>query len=569
MQTVDLLLTGAKVLNVYTREFTTTNVWIDGDKIVSVLPDADLKARTTVDLQGKWLVPGFIDAHVHIESALVTPSEIGKILLQHGVTTVVADPHELGNVAGTAGIEYLIHDSRQTPLDVRYMLPSSVPCVPFDHNGATLHAADLEPLYAEPEVNGLAEVMDYGAVERGDKDTMDKVHAAYPHGYHADGHGAGLSARQLEVMAAAGMDTDHECTSVKEAQERVNAGMHVFLREGTVERDLLNTVGAVTESNAAQFAFCTDDKTIGDLIKEGSIDRNLRMAIAAGLRPEIAYAMASYHAALAHKLSDRGSISAGKLADLVVIDDLADVHISRVMKSGAWQDEETASKPLPFTATHLQHHLQLADLRMPLEGTVDANIIGVQPNHITTDHVVQSVTGVQGEFQPDFDRDILKMVVVERHHNTGCVGLGLVQGFKLKHGAVASSVAHDAHNIVAVGSSDAAIMQAIMAITATDGGQAVATDKEVLANVPLPIGGLLSDQPYRVVAKQMAALRTAYNQVSVDVDYDPFITLSFLTLPVIPTLKLTDQGLFDFDTFSFVPVFKEAKVAQAAGNRQN
>lgn len=404
--------------------------------------------------------------------------------------------------------------------------------------------------------------MDYGAVERGDEDTMAKIHDAYKHGYHADGHGAGLTARQLEVMAAAGLDTDHECTSVAEARERVNAGMYVFLREGTVERDLLNTVGAVNESNAARFAFCTDDKTIGDLIKEGSVDRNLRMALGAGVRPEIAYSMISYNAANAHRLSDRGAISAGKLADLIVIDDLDAVHIARVMKSGAWQDEEANTKPLAFNATHLHHHLQLADLKMPLNGTAAANIIGVQPNHITTDHLVQPVTGAGGEFQPDFAGDILKMVVVERHHNTGCVGLGLVHGFNLKHGAVASSVAHDAHNIVAVGSSDAAIMRAIQCISATDGGLAVASDDAVLANVPLPIGGLLSDQPYRVVAKQMAALRAAYSKVSEDVDYDPFITLSFLTLPVIPTIKLTDQGLFDFDTFSFVPVFKQDKVLE-------
>lgn len=550
-----LEITGAAVLNAYTRKFEETSLWIDGDKVVSRLKDAPLHADATIDMTGKFIVPGFIDAHVHVESAQVTPSEIGKILLKHGVTTIVADPHELGNVAGVAGVEYLIHDARQTPLDVKYMLPSSVPCVPFDHNGATLHAADLAPLYAEPEVNGLAEVMDYGAVERGDADTLAKVRDAYAHGFHADGHGAGLNAAQLEVMAANGMDTDHECSTVAEALNRVNAGMYVFLREGTVERDVATTVQAVTEANADRFAFCTDDKTIGDLIKEGSIDRNIRMAIAAGLNPATVYTMASANAARAHRLSDRGNLSAGQLADLVVLDDLNDVQIARVMKAGQWQDDEPDTKPLPFTATSIQHHLQRVDLKLAVpDAGATAHVIGVQPNHITTDHLQMQIAGQDGQFAYDTDADVLKMVVVERHHNTGCVGVGLVHGFNLNAGAIASSVAHDAHNIVAVGSSDAAIMTAIQAITATDGGFSVATDDAVLATVPLRIGGLLSDQPYRVVAEQMQTLRGAFDQVSHDVHYDPFITLSFLTLPVIPSVKLTDQGLFDFDQFGFIPV---------------
>lgn len=557
MRQVDLVITDAQVLNVFTRKFEPASLWIDGQHIVSRLLDAPLTARQTVSLPGKFIVPGFIDAHVHVESALVTPSEIGKILLQHGVTTIVADPHELGNVAGIDGIEYLIHDARQTPLDIRYMLPSSVPCVPFDHNGATLHAADLEPLYAEPEVAGLAEVMDYGAVERGEADTLAKVHDAYAHGKHADGHGAGLTAAQLEVMVANGMDTDHECSTVAEALDRVNAGMYVFLREGTVERDVAATVQAVTEQNAARFAFCTDDKTIGDLMTEGSVDRNIRMAIAAGLNPATVYMMASQNAACAHRLSDRGSLSAGQLADLVVLNDAASVDIARVMKSGQWQDEEAATAPRPFSATKLQHHLQASDLSLPVPGdAATAHVIGVQPNHITTDHLHLPVSGQNGEFTPDLDADVLKMVVVERHHNTGCVGVGLVHGFKLTGGAIASSVAHDAHNIVAVGSSDAAIMQAIAGITQTEGGLSVASDTAVLANVPLPIGGLLSDQPYATVARQMHDLRAAFNTISHDVDFDPFITLSFLTLPVIPSIKLTDQGLFDFDQFGFVPVME-------------
>ncbi|WP_048000883.1 adenine deaminase [Lactiplantibacillus herbarum] len=551
-KTVDMVITGAQVLNVNTREFEATSLWIKDGRIISNLKEAPYLATERVDASGQWIVPGMIDAHVHMESSMVTPSELGKVLLQHGVTTIVTDPHELANVAGTAGIQYLIDDARQTQLDVRFMLPSSVPCVPFDDNGATLHAADLRPLYQQPEVQGLAEVMDYGAVERGDVDTLAKIQDAYDNGYHADGHASGLDAHQLNVMRNAGLDTDHECTTVDEALARVKAGMYVFLREGTVERDVLPTIGAVTEANASRFAFCTDDKTISDLMTEGSIDYNVRLAIKSGMRPALAYTLASVNGATAHRLTDRGRLSAGQLADLVVLDNLEQVQVVKTMKSGQWATE-TATKPLPFTATKVQQHAKLADFKLPLL-TGDVNVIGVQPNHIETDHLIEKVAA-SDNFEADTDQDILKMVVVERHHNTGKVGVGLVHGFQLKHGAVAGTIAHDAHNIVAVGTSDEAILRAIAQITATNGGIAVSDDQQILATMPLAVGGLLSSASYQVAADQLADLKRAYQQISErPMTFDPFITLSFLTLPVIPTLKLTARGLFDYASFDLIAV---------------
>ena len=551
-KTVEMVITGAQVLNVYTREFETTSLWIDHGRIISNLRDEPYIAAQHVDATGQWIVPGMIDAHVHMESSMVAPSELGKVLLQHGVTTIATDPHELANVAGIAGIQYLIDDARQTPLDVCFMLPSSVPCVPFDDNGATLHAADLRPLYQQPEVRGLAEVMDYGAVARGDADILAKISDAYAHGYHADGHAAGLNAHQLNVMRDAGLDTDHECMTVTEALDRIKAGMYVFLREGTVERDILPTIGAVTEANAGRFAFCTDDKTISDLITEGSIDYNVRLAIQSGMLPELAYTLASFNGATAHRLSDRGSLSAGQLADLVVLDNLEQVSVARTMKRGQWV-LPSATKPLPFTATRVQHHTQLSDLQLPV-ATGLANVIGVQPNHIETDHLTQPIAATQN-FEADCQRDVLKMVVIERHHNTGKVGVGLVHGFALKHGAIAGTVAHDAHNIVAVGTSDAAILRAVNQITKDNGGIAVVDDEQVLATMPLAIGGLLSAATYTTAAKQLADLKRAYAVISEQpLSFDPFITLSFLTLPVIPTLKLTARGLFDYATFDFIPV---------------
>ncbi|RRK10708.1 adenine deaminase [Lactiplantibacillus garii] len=553
LKTVDMVITGAQVLNVFTREFDATSLWIKDGHIVSNLKDEPYQARETVDASDQWIVPGMIDAHVHMESSMVAPSELGKVLLKHGVTAIATDPHELANVAGVAGIQYLIDDARQTPLDVFFMLPSSVPCVPFDDNGATLHAADLRPLYAQPEVHGLAEVMDYGAVERGDEDITAKIRDAYAHGYHADGHAAGLNSHQLNVMVNAGLDTDHECTTVTEALDRVKAGMTVFLREGTVERDVLATMGAVTEANASRFAFCTDDKTISDLMTEGSIDYNVRLAIQNGMRPALAYTLASLNAAHAHRLTDRGSLTAGKLADLVVLDDPRQVTVAKTMKNGRWVPADQPTKPLAFTATRVRQHATLDDLKLPLtNGKV--NVIGVQPNHIETDHLVKTVTpGVN--FEADVDQDVLKMVVIERHKNTGKVGVGLVHGFQLKHGAVAGTIAHDAHNIVAVGTSDLAILRAVEQITRTNGGIAVSDDQQIIANMPLAVGGLLSAETYTRAAEQLATIKAAYNQIcEPPIKFDPFITLSFLTLPVIPTLKLTARGLFDYDSFDFMPV---------------
>ncbi|PWG00544.1 adenine deaminase [Levilactobacillus bambusae] len=550
--TVDLKLTGAQVLNVFSRQFEPLTLWITGGQIISNQLDANLEATKTIDLTGKWVVPGLIDAHVHMESALVSPSEFGQVVLNHGVTTIVTDPHELANVTGIDGITYLIQDARQTPLDVQFMLPSSVPCVPFDHNGATLSAADLADLYAYPEVNGLAEVMDYPGIVRHDADLLQKIQDARRHGDHVDGHAAGYSEAMLNQLAGAGIDTDHECVSVAEAEARLRAGMAVFLRQGSVENDLLNTIGAVTEANAHRFAFCTDDKTISDLVHEGSIDHNVRLAIQSGMRPALAYTLASYNAAQIHRLWNRGALSAGYLADLVVLDNPEAVTINRVMKNGQWVTAESVTKPLAFTQNTMHHHVQLADLQLPLHGQ-PVHVMTIEPNHITTGHDLAALPKTPN-FEADLTNDLLKMVVVERHRRLGTVGLGLVHGFQLTSGAVATSIAHDAHNIVAFGTSDADILLAIQQITATNGGIAVVNQGQVLASMPLAIGGILSDQPYATVSQQLTSLTAAYQSLSTADPFDPFITLSFLTLPVIPTLKLTDQGLYDVERGQFIPL---------------
>jgi adenine deaminase len=553
---VDLKIENGQVLNVFTQQFENKAVWIDAGKIVAV---GALKADAlqTYDAQGQYLVPGYIDAHVHVESALVAPSELGKVLLPHGVTSIFADPHEIANVIGTKGIEYMIQDGRQTPLDIFDMLPSSVPCTPFDHNGATLDAKALHPLYRYPEVKGLAEVMDYPAVAKGDADITAKIADALAHGFVADGHGAGLTAQQLAVYEKAGITTDHEALNVTEVQERLAHHFKVFLREGTVERDLKATIGAVTPENEASFAFCTDDKLITDLVAEGSIDYNIRLALAAGLKPEQVYTMASLNATRAHNIADLGALAAGYQADINILAAIDAPMPTRVLKKGQWLQLQP-TKPLEFAENTVHHHFKANELQLALT-TPQVHVIGVKPNHIDTLDLIRKIQPT-ANFQSDLTQDILKMVVVERHHDSGSFGLGLVHGFQIQNGAVATTIGHDAHNLTAIGSSDAAIMQAIEAITACGGGIAVANDHGVLATIPLAIAGLMSAKPYTEACGDLKHIYAAYQQISQLIDFDPFITLSFLTLPVIPTIKLTDQGLYDFNSQSFISVEVGQKV---------
>ncbi|KRL02439.1 adenine deaminase [Liquorilactobacillus capillatus] len=554
MKELEKCIKNGQVLNVFSRQFEKKTLWIDHGMIVATGDNAELRAAEEINAHNAYLVPGMIDAHVHIESSMVAPSELGKVLLQKGVTAIVTDPHEIANVCGVSGIEYMLEDAAQTQLDVFIMLPSSVPCTPFEHNGATLNAADLRPLYQHKEVVGLAEVMDYPAVAEQDPEIMRKIKDAQDLGYHADGHGSGLNYQQLDLYRRVGIDTDHECTSLQEVQDRLSAGFHIFLREGSVERDLQHTVGAVTEENAQRFALCTDDKLISDIITEGSVDYCVRLAIEQGVRVETAYTMASYNAACAHKLATLGALSTGYQADLLVLDNLQKATVKKTMKKGQWV-QANSSQPLPFKQKTVRHNLKLADLALPLTNTY-CNIIGIKPNHIVTEHLKKKVSCSNGFFKADIQQDILKMVVVERHHLRGTFGLGLVHGFGLRNGAVATTVAHDSHNIVAVGTDDASIYTAIQKVTACDGGIAVASNGKITACMPLPLAGLMSQKSYVEAADDLKHIMIAYKDISSSqiIDFNPFITLSFLTLPVIPSLKLTDQGLYDFEQGKFISV---------------
>ncbi|AIS60147.1 adenine deaminase [Listeria ivanovii] len=555
----DLVIVNGRIINVFSGEIIEGDIAIKNGYIAGIghFPKAD----RVIDAAGEFIAPGFIDAHVHVESAMVTPAEFARVLLPNGVTTIVTDPHEIANVAGERGIEFMLENAEDVPLDMFVMLPSSVPATEGEHNGVTLHAEKLHPLYSHEKVIGLAEVMDFPSVAKGSADILTKIIDAKKEGGRIDGHGAGLTSADLNNYLAAGIRTDHESTSATEAIDRLRAGMFVMLREGTVGRDLLATIPAVTSKNSHRFCFCTDDKLINDLITEGSINYNIRLAIENGIEPITAIQMATINAANCHNLPYLGAVAAGYQADIVFLKDLQTVEISKVLKNGSVVVEngvrnETAfqqQKNTQFVSPKINHHLTQKELELPLE-KANCYVIGMQPNSLFTEKLVEEVSIQDGLFVPSISKDLLKMAVVERHHDTGHVGVGIVQGFGLTEGAIATTVAHDSHNIVAVGVTDEAMEAAINQVTSCGGGIAVVdASGKVLHDLALPIAGLLSERSFEEVEADLAGLLKAFQQISQATGFDPFLTLSFLTLPVIPELKLTDQGLFDFAAFQIIP----------------
>lgn len=546
---VDIKIINAQVLDVFNLSFELTTIWIKNTKIYALGEQPTLSAKQTFDAANKYVVPGIIDAHMHIESSLLNPVEFGKLALKRGITTIFADPHEIANVQGTDGLDYMLAAGAASPISIQYMLPSSVPAVSFEHAGATLTAADLKPYYQNKQIGGLAEVMDFPAVEQGVPDMLTKINDALSAGKQVDGHTAGLSDAQLDIYRHYGIATDHESRTVAEALARIKAGFYVYLREGTVERDLEHLLPAVNEHNYTRFAFATDDKTVSDMLTEGGVDFNIAKAIKLGLKPEIAYTMASLNAAQSHLINNLGAIAPGFIADLLVIDDLAAVNVLTVMKNGQWAQETTVqSEKWHYPSMNYT----LGNLELPLISD-KAHVIGIKPSHIDTEHLILSVPTSNHLFQPSPTQDLAKIIVVERHKKLGTTGLGIVQGFGLKGGAIASSVSHDSHNLIAAGMDDKALKLAIDAITKTNGGLAVVNSDYEVMTLPLPIAGLMSDKDYLTVNNNYQQLLKHFAKIS-SVSYDPFLTLSFLALPVIPSLKITDQGLFDFEQFKFIDI---------------
>ncbi len=550
----DLLLKNARVVNVFTGEILDTHVAILGDRIAGL---GDYAARAVEDLGGRYLAPGFIDAHVHVESSMVPPDEYARAVVPRGTTTVVSDPHEIANVLGLAGIRFMLDCARGLPLDVRVMAPSCVPATDMETSGARLLAKDLETLLADPQVLGLAEVMNFPGVVAGAPEVLDKLRAF--RGRVVDGHAPRLTGKGLSAYVAAGIASDHECTTVAEAREKLRLGMWLLIREGSFARNLRDLLPVVDDHTDRRVCLCSDDRAPADLADEGHIDHMIRVAIAHGIDPVRAITMATLNPAEHFGLTDRGAIVPGRRADLVSFAAFDTLHVERVWSGGKLvASAGQAAWPRGTTRREVPRAMNVAwdkvSLHVPGDGR-RARVIGVVPDQLLTRHLVEDLPSSGGEVHAAPERDILKMAVIERHKGTGRTGVGFIHGFGIRRGAIASTVAHDHHNIVVIGSDMVSMLTAAKAIAATGGGKAVAVGEQVLAQVPLPIAGLMSDRPFEEVRRQMDACQAAALSLGATLR-EPFIALSFMALPVIPSLKLTDHGLVDVEKFEVVSLFE-------------
>ena len=546
----DLVIRNVRLFSVIDGSTVETDIAIVGDRIVGT--HACYDGKEVIDAAGRYAVPGFIDTHLHIESSLVTPFEFDRCVLPHGVTTAICDPHEIANVLGQAGIRYFLDSSLETVMDIRVNLSSCVPATAFETSGARLEVEDLLPLRDHPKVIGLAEFMNFPGVLARDPKALAKL-AAFQDG-HIDGHAPLLGGLDLNGYLAAGISTDHEATSAEEALEKLSKGMTILMREGSVSKDLDALAPILQPDTSAFIALCTDDRNPLDIAEEGHLDSMIRRLIAKGIRPLDAYRAASWSAANAFGLSDRGLIAPGRRADIVLLDHLEECVVSDVVSGGRIASDEAFSGRtlvVPVGLNSINAEPVSADrFAVPAESG-PTPVIGVVAGRIITEKLERTLPVLGDALQVDLEHDVLKVAVIERHKGTGKTGLGFVSGFGLKAGAIASSVGHDSHNICVVGASEAAMAIAVNRVIALNGGFAVANDDEVLADLALPVAGLMSLEPFEKVRVELEHLRTAAQSLGCTLP-EPFLQVAFLPLPVIPHLKITDFGMFDVDRFRLV-----------------
>ncbi|QEH96401.1 adenine deaminase [Gluconobacter thailandicus] len=547
----DLVIRNVRLFDLVTGELVPTDIAICGDRIVGTY--GNYEGRVTIEGEGRIAVPGFIDTHLHVESSLVTPFEFDRCVLPHGVTTAICDPHEMANVLGRAAFDYFLASAERTVMDLRVNLSSCVPATPMETSGATLHAADLVAYRDHPKVIGLAEFMNIPGVLNGDPGCLDKL-AAFAGG-HIDGHAPLMLGKALNGYLAAGISTDHEATAAAEALEKVRKGMTVLIREGSVCKDLEALVPLLNVATSPFFAFCTDDRNPLEIAHEGHLDFLIRRAIELGVEPLAAYRAASLSAANAFGLRDRGQIAPGKRADIVLLDDLEKCLVSDVISAGRLVSDDLFAQrdvipPVGLGSVKLPGAVTAEDMEIHGSG-VDRPVMGIIPGQIITEYLRLNLPEAGGQVLSDPAADVAKVCVVARHGHNDNIGRGFVKGFGLKHGALASSVGHDSHNICVVGTNDADMAVAVNRLEETGGGFVAVRNGQVIAELRLPVAGLMSDAPFEQVRDDLIVLRKASKDLGVSLE-EPFLQLAFLPLPVIPHLKITDLGMIDVRTMELV-----------------
>lgn len=544
----DLVLKNAKYLNVFSNEFLSGDIAVANGLIAGV---GKYDGKTEIDVSGKLVLPGFIDAHIHLESSMVTPAEFAKAVVAHGTTTVITDPHEITNVMGIDGVEYMIQASQNLPIDVHFMMPSCVPATEIDESGAELDCKDIDLYLNNKKVLGLAEMMNYVGVINGDKNVLSKIVTSQAHHKKIDGHAPELSGNDLNAYIAAGVYSDHECSTFENALEKLRKGQFIMIREGTAAHNLKALMPLLTQQYYSRCMFATDDKHPSDLLYGGHIDYIVKQALKNGADPIVALKTATHHAARYFLLNNKGAIASGYLADIVVVDNLEDFNVETVFKCGK----------LVFDGEVKDFSAPTVDEKLAEKCFDTFHLDSVTPSSFKVDGKLGLIGLVGGELltrnlgtadKIDVENDILKIACIERHKGTNHIGVGYVKGYSLKSGAVATSVAHDSHNIITVGCNDDDIAVAVNAIKDSKGGIAVVENGKIKALLELPIAGLMSDEPLTTVNEKLENAKSSAYELGADKSIDPFMTLSFLSLPVIPSLRITTKGVFDAENWKML-----------------
>lgn len=556
----DLIIKNANIIDVFQNEIFEGNVAIKDGKFIGIGDYND--AEEIIDAKGAFLAPTMTDGHVHIESSMVSPSEFLKCLVARGVSTIIADPHEIANVCGLDGIRYIMNETKDLPAHVYVMLPSCVPCTPFETSGAVLKASDLKELVGSEQILGLGEMMDFVGTINRSEEILDKIAMAEENNLILDGHAPLLSGKGLDDYVLADIATDHECSSVEEMQEKLRRGMYIQLREGTAAKNLETLIKAVTKDNINRCFFCTDDRHPEDLIKDGNVDNNVRKAIKLGMEPIDAIKMATLIPSICYGLKKVGAIAPGYVADFFLFDDLNDLHAKSVFLSGnkvAENGKTIVDFPQKLTSDVLSKmkikDFTLEDLKLKLNSN-RVNVIGMEKESLLTQKLVCEVNVKDGYFEYGND-GIRKIAVIERHTGASTIAIGLIKGYDIKNAAVGTTIAHDSHNLVVVGDNDVDMLNVIKKIGEMCGGMAISSNGEIAEALQLDIAGIMSSKTMPQVQENMKKLLDKAKELGVAEGIDPFMAIGFMALPVIPDIKITDKGLFDVNEFKHIPLEAE------------